>query len=144
MLDWLLCFPVQSNDSAHLEKLVEAWGGMRKKVWELLLNAEEDGTLELDGNEARQLMAMIPTTFRWASGPDHGLNLKTKIANALWGPDEEQVAATRAVEELLQEGGGRDGSGTSANKEAGNYEPEYNVSGYNIADEEDNGPVAAG
>ena len=139
MLDWLLCFPQQSGDYAHLEKLAEAWYPFRKALWEVLLTFPSKEpekappmSLELEITESRQLLAIVPTTFRFAAGVDLGLSFKTKLADALWGPDDEQRAATAAIEELLKgEQEKQDASSPTASTD------------YPVADE-DSGPIAAG
>jgi len=51
--------------------------------------------LEISRDQAKLLMTMVPTTFRWGTGEDAGFNLKLKLARALWGETIE-------VEEFLK------------------------------------------
>ena len=109
LLDWLICESMQNMGQEHLEWLIDGYGSLRRRIWETVLLFPTDATkallapeqsIVLEGEaEAQLLLTIIPTTFRFAAGPDLGLSLKTKLAAALWGPSEEQRAATAAVEE---------------------------------------------
>ena len=44
----------------------------------------------MDESTARILLAIVPTTFRWGTGPDCGYSLKTKLYLYLIGEQNEE------------------------------------------------------
>lgn len=101
LLDWVLSGSSRIIPGADsIEDFIE-WEALRSKVWaqlSLLAIYLEDGGdenrgyvglgaqrpkfglyLELETSEARVLLAIAPTTFRWGTRPDCGFSLKVKL-----------------------------------------------------------------
>ena len=106
LLDWVLCLQGSPVDGQKLGDLA-AWGELREGLWRNLLQASLGETrlsIDLSEHDALSLLALLPTTFRWATGNDVGLSLKLKVAAGLWG--DEETSRHEWAEKLrkLQEG----------------------------------------
>ena len=97
LIDWVICGQGESVTGEKLGSLM-SWGDLRERVWRAQISAElatqdpskpAEAELDLTPAECDQLMAIIPTTFRWGTGEDCGFSLKRKIAQELWGSDEQ-------------------------------------------------------
>ena len=93
LIDWML----SSQASVLSEKVIEdlmAWRDERERVWRALIRADlakaGEGEIEFTDDECDQLLALIPTTFRWGAGEDVGYSLKLKLAALLWGDEETE------------------------------------------------------
>lgn len=98
VIDWVICGQGESVNGQKLESLM-SWRDLRERVWRAQITAElatEDpakpveAELELSPDECEQLLAIIPTTFRWGTGEDCGFSLKRRIAQELWGAAENE------------------------------------------------------
>jgi hypothetical protein len=81
LLDWVLCSASGMVPGADLGELM-MWDGLRQRTWAVYMG---QGSLVIEETEARQLLALTPTTFRWGTGPDVGLSLKQKLASIVTG-----------------------------------------------------------
>ena len=92
LLDWVLCGASRLIPDADLDYLLEKWHEFRLDVWRGIgqLKAPDVNEVELalTDPEAKVLLAVVPTTFRWGTGPDCGYTLKTKLAKFLLGDSE--------------------------------------------------------
>ena len=86
-----------------LEQLM-AWHNFRMDVWAGILHIERTGAgstaaFAITEQEAKILLAVIPTTFRWGTGIDCGYSLKQKLAKFLRGErenaDNKDASATK-------------------------------------------------
>lgn len=82
------------------------WERLRGAVWQALdlMNKDDKGVPSLDGSciivipqsEAAILLALVPTTYRWGTGPDVAVPLKLKLSQCLRGvyqmPVEKEVS----------------------------------------------------
>ena len=96
LLDWVLSYP-ERQAAVSLDWHMK-WAELRLDIWGALAVAEKEkqnasAELAVSEGDAKVLLAIIPTTFRWAgSGDDCGYSLKMKIARYLLGePDDEEV-----------------------------------------------------
>ena len=89
LLDWVLCGASRSIPNADLGYLLEKWHEFRLDIWrgigQLKAPDANEVRLAFTDLEARALLAVVPTTFRWGTGPDCGYTLKTKLAKFLLG-----------------------------------------------------------
>jgi hypothetical protein len=81
LLDWVLCSASGMVPGADLGELM-MWDGLRQRVWLAYMG---QGSLVIGETEARQLLALTPTTFRWGVGADVGLTLKQKLVSIITG-----------------------------------------------------------
>jgi len=92
LLDWVLCGASRLIPNADLEILI-SWHDVRLAIWAKLgqINTPPHQTvpLSLTEGEAKALLALVPTTFRWATGPDCGYSLKTKLHTFLRGESHD-------------------------------------------------------
>jgi hypothetical protein len=104
LIDWVLC--VYSHTiQADIEEVVEAWHLLRKKVWEsiegfhsvLTTSPVPTVSFDVDDVEAKWLLGMLPTTFRWGTGPDCGYSLKRKLACFLLGREYRAAAHPETI-----------------------------------------------
>ena len=117
LMDWLYCGQSEHASPALLGPLMD-YQDLRERIWRALLLAALDdkpgpstnsviqgeASIELSDAEMVELLALIPTTFRWGTGDDVGYPLKCRIAGELWGAEiEDQHAKDRAFRELMQE-----------------------------------------
>mgnify|MGYP001562064603 CR=1 FL=1 len=90
LLDWVMCSASRLIPEATVGELVVAWGGLRVEVWHCLSKVDleqHDGearakaqhSIDLSESDAKTLLALIPTTFRWGTGVDCGYSLKMKL-----------------------------------------------------------------
>lgn len=93
LLDWILHYPMP-NSGVDIEWHMQL-SQLREAIWRLLLRASQPPTtkpkpgeipsipvyeLAISEQEARILLAILPTTFHWAeSAEDWGFSLKVKI-----------------------------------------------------------------
>ena len=97
LLDWVLCAQSRLIPNADLDYLLGAWHDFRLSIWSVL-NTDPMNDLtspsipaakfHITESEAKALLALTPTTFRWGTGPDCGYSLKQKLAKFLL-PQEE-------------------------------------------------------
>ena len=114
LLDWVMCSASRLIPDATLGDLVVAWGGLRLELWHCLSKVDleqHDGearakaqhTIDLSESDAKTLLALIPTTFRWGTGLDCGYSLKMKLYRFLTndypvGKGEDDVSTSSASE----------------------------------------------
>lgn len=95
LVDWVLCGSSHILQANNLDELVARWHILRLNVWSgLKALADMDRRpsrtadpkvpkvvrYELTGEDAERLLALVPTTHRWGTGPDVGYALKMKLA----------------------------------------------------------------
>lgn len=104
LIDWVLSAASRILPGADDLDAYMKWEQVRLRVWTHLYRAagylENDNNdylglsetlaktglyLQLDTYEARSLLAIIPTTFRWGTAPDCGFSLKAKLAQYIEG-----------------------------------------------------------
>ena len=88
VLDWVICSASHLIPNVDLDYLVMNWHEFRLSIWAAIHRsipppAEED--FPLTDTDARVLMAVVPTTFRWGTGADCGYSLKMKLSEFLQG-----------------------------------------------------------
>ena len=93
LIDWSICAASRMLPDCALEQLL-AWHAIRMDVWAGILHIERTGsgntaTFALSEQEAKILLAVIPTTFRWSTGLDCGYSLKQKLAKFLRGERDD-------------------------------------------------------
>ena len=60
--------------------------------------------MDFTETETEELLALVPTTFRWGTGEDVGFSLKQRLAESLWGQAEQDAAEKRKqMRALFQE-----------------------------------------
>lgn len=98
VLDWILCAQGQHADLAVIENLMR-WRDLRERVWRGIISSTLDKSgpalVELSEIECEELLALIPTTFRWGTGEDVGFSLKQRLANELWETAERDNQTKR-------------------------------------------------
>ena len=122
LLDWLFCGHGDPVTTEQRDGLMR-WAHLRRRVWvtviELDLATKELATasaadLDLSRDEQEELLALVPTTFRWGPGEDCGLSLKRKLAYELYGADTiEEYAERQKLRALF---GGTDASSNSGDQ----------------------------
>lgn len=86
LLDWIMCTASNLILGADLDTLVHKYDDLRLKVWQAISTAKVmPAEIYLNMDELEEFMALVPTTFRWGTGPDVGYTLKLKIAQGLMG-----------------------------------------------------------
>jgi len=89
LLDWVLCGASRLIPNADLDYLLENWHDCRISIWraigQLKAPNANDVKLAFTEPEAKALLALCPTTFRWGTGPDCGYTLKQKLSKFLMG-----------------------------------------------------------
>ena len=109
VIDWVLCGQGEAASGQKIEDLMR-WRDLRERVWRAQLLAQlvskppnlADAEIDLTPAESEELLAIVPTTFRWGTGEDVGMNLKVRIAQELWGDElREKHDADEAVRRLL-------------------------------------------
>ena len=87
LLDWCLCGASRILPVIDLESLVTPWHMLRMGIWECMAELKAKSSqlshLALTDDDAKILLAICPTTFRWGTGEDCGYILKTKLAQML-------------------------------------------------------------
>ena len=87
LLDWCCCGASRILPAGDMESLVLPWHTVRLSIWECLLELKAKSSqlarLPLIDLDAKALLAVCPTTFRWGTGEDCGYTLKTKLAQML-------------------------------------------------------------
>lgn len=88
LIDWVLHYPAPAQSLDYDDHM--KWHGLRAEVWHGVLEIEKsqnDSTryiVEVNDLDARQLLALLPTTFMWGDrGSDCGFSLKCKIAASM-------------------------------------------------------------
>lgn len=100
LIDWTICGASRIIPNMEVVPLVVDWHPLRMTLWDavsLLGNdSKKEIKLPVEESEARTLLALAPTTFRWGTGPDCGFSLKQKLSRFLQGEtnDEESKGAT--------------------------------------------------
>jgi hypothetical protein len=98
LIDWVLSGASRIIPGADTVSDFMEWDALRSRLWTLLspaagylegqdahymgLSESALGVgryLELDVSEARMLLSITPTTFRWGTAPDCGFSLKLKL-----------------------------------------------------------------
>ena len=122
LLDWLFCGHGDPVTTEQRDALMR-WADLRRRVWvtviDLDLAAKEVATastadMDLSHGEQEELLALVPTTFRWGPGEDCGLSLKRKLAYELYGVDTIGEYAER--QKLRALFGGTDASRSPSDK----------------------------
>ena len=93
LIDWSICAASRMLPDCALYQLM-AWHQFRMDVWAGILHIERTGTgtiapFVITDQEAKILLAVIPTTFRWSTGLDCGYSLKQKLAKFLRGERDD-------------------------------------------------------
>jgi hypothetical protein len=105
VVDWVLCAQGEAVTGDKLDALM-GWRELRERVWRAQLAAElasqdpakpADAEIELSPGECEQLLAVLPTTFRWGTGEDVGFALKRRLAQELWAADEAEKHKVNAA-----------------------------------------------
>ena len=93
LLDWLLCGQGEKAAGQLLDDL-SRWNPLRERIWRSIIESQwtddKTGTLEIEDYRALELMALVPTTFKWGTGEDVGFTLKNRLADLLWGEEERE------------------------------------------------------
>jgi len=100
LLDWVIGSASGLIPGATLEELMSNWSTVRLDVWQHIyelkkLPASSSGpsgilcSFGMDDFTARILLAVIPTTFRWGTGPDCGYSMKMKLCRFLLGERDD-------------------------------------------------------
>lgn len=126
VIDWVLCAQGETVTNEKLEALM-SWRDLRERVWRAELAAQlenpdkakpAEAELELSSSECEQLLAILPTTFRWGTGEDVGFTLKRRVAQELWAADEaERHRVNAALASIFREEKG-DASGSDDGADA--------------------------
>ena len=100
LCDWIICGASRLIPEAGLLELGN-WTTLRLGLWQAIATNAESRPLALDGSDARTLLALCPTTFRWGVGDDVGFSLKMKLARfiapELFHDDENQAQGDSAA-----------------------------------------------
>lgn len=82
LIDYTLCSVSRFLPDYTMDSLLEDWHDVRMRVWQALdgISNGAEVPLELDTIVAKRLLAVLPTTHHWGTGPDFGRALKAKIA----------------------------------------------------------------
>ena len=106
VLDWILCGQGSHADLALMENLMR-WRDLRERVWRGIMSAQLDAgpaLMDFTETETEELLALVPTTYRWGTGEDVGFSLKQRLAESLWGQSEHDAAEKRkSMRALFQE-----------------------------------------
>lgn len=97
VLDWVLCGQGAHAELALMENLMR-WRELRERVWRGIMASSLDhgpALMDFTETETEELLAIVPTTFRWGTGEDVGFALKCRLAASLWGQAEEDAAEKR-------------------------------------------------
>lgn len=89
VLDWIFSAHGDTVTLQTQEELMR-WRDLRERVWRGLLAAKLSNgpaLIEIAPSECEELLALVPTTFRWGTGEDVGFNLKSRLALELWGAE---------------------------------------------------------
>jgi hypothetical protein len=115
LLDWVICPASGLMPGTELEQLVKGWAEVRDAIWQVLsevdLGKGERYPFPLNPLDAEFLFAVVPTTFRWGTGPDCGFGLKRRLYFFLHGitppedlPKEEIPPAQKpAMEPIIDD-----------------------------------------
>ena len=124
LLDWLYCGQGEKATDQLLDHMMR-WTDLRERVWRAVLlakltNGEQKPLaekmdlkvpIEISRSECLELLAVVPTTFRWGTGADVGFNLKMRLADEVWGAEERERYEGLAKMRALY--GGQDASSPS-------------------------------
>jgi hypothetical protein len=109
LIDWVICGQGEAAIGGDKLGALMGWAELRERVWRAQIGAELSTTdpthpaeaeIELSQAECEQLLAILPTTFRWGTGEDVGFGLKRRVAQELWGAEmmeRHQMDATLAA-----------------------------------------------
>ena len=100
LLDWVIGSASGLIPGATLDELMSNWSALRFDVWQHIyelkkLPVSSSGpsgvlcSLSMDDFTARILLAVVPTTFRWGTGPDCGYSIKMKLCRFLLGERDD-------------------------------------------------------
>src|SRR3990167_2882992 len=89
LIDWVLSVYRHTLPMAF-DEAVDDWHSMRLGAWsaiDAIINSRSTPLVSFPINEAeaRYLLAVLPTTYRWGTGPDCGYSLKRKLSCLLMG-----------------------------------------------------------
>ena len=99
-LDWTIGSPSGYIPGATLDELMSNWSSLRVDVCQHIYEIKKLPTsssgpsgilcsLSMDDFMARVLLAIVPTTFRWGTGPDCGYSIKMKLCRFLLGERDD-------------------------------------------------------
>ena len=101
LLDWVIGSASGLIPGATLDELMANWSSLRLDVWQHIYELKKLPTsssgpppgalcsLNMDDFMARILLAVVPTTFRWGTGPDCGYSIKMKLCRFLLGEKDD-------------------------------------------------------
>jgi len=101
LLDWVIGSASGLIPGATLDELMSNWSSLRVDVWQHIYEIKKLPTsssgpsgilcsLSMDDFMARVLLAIVPTTFRWGTGPDCGYSIKMKLCRFLLGDKDDE------------------------------------------------------
>lgn len=103
LLDWVLLYPAPAQ-TLSLDDAMK-FADLRYAIWDALHeiayclardNQQSDRMcwpLAVVEQDARVLLALVPTTFHWGAGADCGLSLKGKLFRLLSGKEEYHASS---------------------------------------------------
>ena len=109
VLDYILSAQGAAISSAQRDDLMR-WRDLRERVWRGIIDAslvEGPAPVDLTEAECTELLAMLPTTFRWGTGEDVGFALKRRIADELWGAEQTERHEKMMKMKALFQGGSK-------------------------------------
>ena len=84
LLDWIFCSASNLIPGIHIDELMANYHDFRMRIWKAFTEMKGSlGEIAINPGLMRELMTLVPTTFRWGTGPDVGYTLKMKIAREL-------------------------------------------------------------
>ena len=98
LLDWVIGSASGLIPGATLDELMANWSALRLDVWQHIYELKKLSSgsppgagcsLGMDDFTARVLLAIVPTTFRWGTGPDCGYSIKMKLCRFLLGERDD-------------------------------------------------------
>ena len=102
LLDWVIGSASGLIPMATLDELMSNWSSLRLDVWQHIYELKKLSSgsppgavcsLSMDDFTARILLAIVPTTFRWGTGPDCGYSIKMKLCRFLLGERDDDDKA---------------------------------------------------
>ena len=91
LIDWSICAASRMLPDCALEQLM-AWHNFRMDVWTGILfseKANKPAAFAISEQEAKILLAVVPTTFRWSTEVHCGYSLEAKLAKFLRGEHDD-------------------------------------------------------
>ena len=99
LLGWVIGSASGLIPGATLDELMSNWSSLRFDVWQHIYELKSGSSpgsmcsLSMDDFTARILLAIVPTTFRWGTGPDCGYSIKMKLCRFLLGEKDDDDKA---------------------------------------------------